>query len=152
MNDCKFRLIRNDKCETYSCDEVREKRNEWLSKFREKNGTDFVEVIGGKDRMYENYRKSIDSFLNKCKCQEPKEKILPVCSNCTKEEHERYFCQCEGRNIRLAKQLREEGKSPWQKLGNVEKYDPNQTCNFCNNPESILTEDTCCTGCSKLSR
>lgn len=26
----------------------------------------------------------------------------------------------------------------------------NQTCNFCENPESIITKETCCTGCSKL--
>jgi len=29
-------------------------------------------------------------------------------------------------------------------------YSPNQTCRFCENPESILTKETCCTGCSKL--
>lgn len=27
----------------------------------------------------------------------------------------------------------------------------NQTCTFCENPQSILTEYTCCTGCSKLN-
>jgi hypothetical protein len=53
--------------------------------------------------------------MKKFKCEEQKEKILPVCSNCTKEEHEGYFCRCEGRNIRLAKQEREEGKSVWIK-------------------------------------
>ena len=25
-----------------------------------------------------------------------------------------------------------------------------QLCSFCENPESTLTEETCCTGCSKL--
>ncbi len=30
-------------------------------------------------------------------------------------------------------------------------YLPNQTFKFCENPNSILTEDTCCTGCSKLN-
>lgn len=25
-----------------------------------------------------------------------------------------------------------------------------QTCRFCENHESILTKETCCTGCSKL--
>lgn len=31
-------------------------------------------------------------------------------------------------------------------------YDANQTCSFCENPESILTTNTCCTGCSKLKK
>ncbi len=26
-----------------------------------------------------------------------------------------------------------------------------QVCNFCNNPESILTRETCCSGCSKIN-
>lgn len=25
-----------------------------------------------------------------------------------------------------------------------------QTCNFCENPESILYRETCCSGCSKI--
>jgi hypothetical protein len=31
------------------------------------------------------------------------------------------------------------------------KYKPDQKCNFCLNPESIITKGTCCTGCSILS-
>lgn len=30
------------------------------------------------------------------------------------------------------------------------EYQEDQTCRFCNSPESILTEEACCTGCSKL--
>lgn len=30
-------------------------------------------------------------------------------------------------------------------------YRKDQTCNFCLNPDSILTPETCCTGCSKLN-
>lgn len=30
------------------------------------------------------------------------------------------------------------------------KIVPTQTCTHCENPDSILTKDTCCTGCSKL--
>ena len=41
---------------------------------------------------------------------------------------------------------KEEAKEFWP-----DKYVPNQTCRFCNNPESILTPETCCTGCSKLT-
>ena len=31
-----------------------------------------------------------------------------------------------------------------------QKYRSNQTCRFCDDPKSILTKDTCCTGCSRL--
>lgn len=27
----------------------------------------------------------------------------------------------------------------------------NQTCTFCNNPDSILSRETCCGGCSKIT-
>ena len=33
----------------------------------------------------------------------------------------------------------------------LKSYKPNQTCRFCENPESTLTKETCCTGCSKLN-
>lgn len=29
-------------------------------------------------------------------------------------------------------------------------YRPDQTCHHCLNPESIMTPETCCTGCSRL--
>jgi hypothetical protein len=29
-------------------------------------------------------------------------------------------------------------------------YRADQTCRFCLDPESILTQETCCTGCSRL--
>lgn len=32
------------------------------------------------------------------------------------------------------------------------KYKEDQKCNFCLNPESIITKDTCCTGCSVLEK
>jgi cytochrome c2 len=44
-------------------------------------------------------------------------------------------------NIMNARMDRKAGKSPWTK---------DQTCRFCENPESILSKGTCCTGCSKL--
>lgn len=33
----------------------------------------------------------------------------------------------------------------------VEKYKKNQTCRFCEDPSSILTKETCCSGCSKFT-
>ena len=29
-------------------------------------------------------------------------------------------------------------------------YRPDQTCQFCDDPNSILSKETCCTGCSKF--
>ncbi len=117
----------NDKFETYRCDEVREKRDEWISDFRRMNRTDEILACGRTDRMYDNYCKSIDDFLDQCKCEETKEKILLVCSKCTKEEHEGYFCRCEDRNIRLARQIREEGKSPWNEMRKI-REEGKSTC------------------------
>ncbi len=37
------------------------------------------------------------------------------CSKCKPEDHEWIFCRCEERNIRIAKQLRGHGESPWSK-------------------------------------
>ncbi len=118
MEECKLRIINNDKCETYTCDQVRKHRDEWLAGFRERNGTNELLALKMKDRPYDSYRDSIDEFLSKCKCRKPA-KILPVCPNCTKEEHEGYFCRCESRNIQLARQEREEGKSPWNEMGKI---------------------------------
>lgn len=114
MEKCKLRIINNDKCKTYTCDQVRKHRDEWLAGFRERNGTNELLELKMSDKHYESYCKHIDKFLSSCKCNELKERLLPVCPNCTKEEHEGYFCQCEGRNIRLVKQMKEEGEKAWQ--------------------------------------
>lgn len=39
-----------------------------------------------------------------------------------------------------------------KKYGGYVEYGPSptKTCNFCNDPNSILTEEFCCVGCSKL--
>lgn len=63
------------------------------------------------------------------------------CRTCSISDHEGQFCRCEDRNIRIAKEKRLRKENPYRK---------DQTCNHCNNPESILTPETCCTGCSKL--
>jgi hypothetical protein len=43
-------------------------------------------------------------------------------------------------NIMNARMERKAGKKKWK----------NQTCRFCENPDSILSKETCCTNCSKL--
>jgi hypothetical protein len=40
------------------------------------------------------------------------------CSKCRTQDHHghnNYFCRCEDRNIKLAKELRERGISTWEK-------------------------------------
>lgn len=40
------------------------------------------------------------------------------CSKCATEDHDgfnNYFCRCESRNIKLAKELRERGITAWSK-------------------------------------
>ena len=32
------------------------------------------------------------------------------------------------------------------------QYSPDQECNHCLNPDSIMTPETCCTGCSRLQK
>lgn len=47
----------------------------------------------------------------------------PECSVKKDEQmHFPYFCRCEGRNIRLAKELREKGINPWGKPEIIEVY------------------------------
>lgn len=50
---------------------------------------------------------------------------------------------------------REEAEKIWPSQGSeFKKENPpikkNQTCRFCEDPNSILTKETCCTGCSML--
>ncbi len=94
----------------YSCDEVRFLAESWKKKFRISNGTDEILKKGMRDKHYEHYCKDIDEFLSRCKCNE----VALKCDKCQESDHEEYFCRCESRNIRLAKQLRHKGKS-WEK-------------------------------------
>ncbi len=36
------------------------------------------------------------------------------CSHCSQEHNEGIFCRCESRNIRIAKESRSRGNSPWK--------------------------------------
>jgi hypothetical protein len=35
------------------------------------------------------------------------------CNVCAETDHEGKFCRCESRNIRIAKEMRTQGESPW---------------------------------------
>lgn len=93
----------------FSCDYVRENIDEIKSEWRERNGTDRHPGI---DKRYVEYCQYLGNFLDQCKCDT---KVALKCEKCPEEDHEGFFCRCEGRNIRLAKQLRKDGISGWQK-------------------------------------
>ena len=88
------------------------------SHFRKTNNTEHIWNSGSMDTAYENYCEQFNNFLNNCKCNPESLK----CEKCSEDDHEGYFCRCEGRNIRLARQLREKGLSPWQKDNKAELF------------------------------
>jgi len=109
---CRLAILENDEMKTYSCSEVLSLKEQWKTRFREENGTDKILSMGMKDERYEEYSKSIDSFLDKCDCEAHTQ---AKCHKCRDEEHEgNGFCRCETRNIKRAKYLREIGQS-WNK-------------------------------------
>lgn len=46
------------------------------------------------------------------------------CKVCSESEHEGNFCRCEGRNIRIAKEKRIQGESPWKSTLQPERLNP----------------------------
>ncbi len=141
MSDCKICVHENGSLVHYSCYQVKVLLERWKREFRERNGTDKILRTGGIDRMYNSYCEKLNKIIDNCNCEDDLK-----CKNCDDKYHDGFFCRCEDRNIKLAKKHREMGISPWNKLS----YEKDQTCNFCQNPDSILTKNTCCTGCSKL--
>jgi hypothetical protein len=72
---CKMKRLENNVFAEYTCDQARELQEQWKKEFRDKNGTDEILSRKGwsedhkpRDRMYDNYCKNIDEFLEKCKC------------------------------------------------------------------------------------
>ncbi len=97
MGNCKIRQFDLDKgFIDYTCEDIYRLKYE----FRRLNRTDEIIESGGIDQSYQRYCESLDQM---CSC-----KIPLVCCKCSKEDHEGFFCRCESRNIKLAKQLRKE--------------------------------------------
>lgn len=98
----------------YTCDEVRVLAKSWKNKYYIDNEVAWAEKsFGREDERYKEYCMQIDYFLNDCKC----EPLQKKCQKCAPKDHggpKNMFCRCEDRNIRLAKKLRAEGKSPWK--------------------------------------
>ena len=112
MGNCKMAMFGASGKVIFSCDDIRKNIDYMKADFRKSNGTDDILKSGLRDRAYTEYCEDIDNFLEQCKCNEMSLK----CSRCSDEDHEGYFCRCEGRNIQLAKQLRQKGMSTLTKL------------------------------------
>lgn len=117
MSQCDFyfkRLVTDEnnlRTEVLSCKEFRESIEKLKKEFRDMNKTEEVIRICGIDRSYERYCKELENIMSECKCLPEK------CDKCTEEQHEghlKMFCRCEGRNIKVAKELRDKGIS-WSK-------------------------------------
>lgn len=57
------------KFDKFSCDQVRELKDQWIKEFRDVNNSLAVEKSLGVDRRYEEYKKEIEDFISNCKCQ-----------------------------------------------------------------------------------
>lgn len=67
---CKLRRYEREegqgplKLHTYSFNEVREKKDEWLAEFRRVNGSHLVKI----DRSFESYKRDLEDTLSTCRC------------------------------------------------------------------------------------
>ena len=112
---CFFAIFTEGNLKKYSCSWLRENKDILKKEFRENNLTDRILALGRRDRAYEEYCMEIEESLDQCKCEQ---EIPLYCAKCPKEDHENeYFCRCEARNIKLAKQFRKLGHHPrqWKK-------------------------------------
>lgn len=68
------------------------------------------------DRAFISYKSQFEKILmqkdNKGQAMDDYLK----CKSCIESEHEGQFCRCVARNIRIAKEIRSRGESPWSKL------------------------------------
>lgn len=82
----------------YSCNEVKFFKEKWLKEFRDENGSDLMK----EDKAFDRYEMELENFLSNCK-------DMPTMSVVEK--------------IIEARELREEGKSPWQKFREQKEID-----------------------------
>ncbi len=69
-----------------------------------------------KDKAFISFKSSLEKSLNMQK--DNKGQVMDDylrCKSCMESDHEGQFCRCEGRNIRIAKEMRSRGESPWFK-------------------------------------
>jgi hypothetical protein len=53
----------------YSCEDVRNLKEEWKEKFRKVNRTDYVIKSQGRDKRYDEFCQEIEDFISKCTCK-----------------------------------------------------------------------------------
>lgn len=111
----KFCRIENDVIKTYdftSYDDAKNWIDQELEKFKIMNRVD-DEL---KDRSFIAFKSQLEQILH---AKENKGQVMDDylrCNSCKREDHEGQFCRCESRNIRIAKEIRSRGESPWSKL------------------------------------
>lgn len=73
---CKFRRYNRAEynnnrviIEDFTCDQVRELKDQWIAEFKKKNLSDFVIASMGNDPSLDIYVEDIFRFLGKCKCE-----------------------------------------------------------------------------------
>lgn len=55
---------------SYTCNEVKKLKNEWLNNFKKINSTDAIIKRLGKDKRFEEYKLEIEQFINECEDNE----------------------------------------------------------------------------------
>ena len=69
-----------------------------------------------KDRAFIYFKSELEGLLEMQK--DNKGQVIDdylKCKSCMKSDHEGQFCRCEGRNIRIAKEIRSRGENPLSK-------------------------------------
>lgn len=111
------RFTKNGDLEKYEFSTINEAKllvEKWKEEFRSVNKTEEIMKLTGKDSVYERYCEEVDDMIEQLKEQNPPSSDYLRCKTCKEEDHELYnSCRCEGRNIRIAKERRERGESPW---------------------------------------
>lgn len=106
MPECRVKIFEDGVLKEYSCHMMRvlapDIKQKWAVLNRIENPY--------QDRAYLTYSNSIDNFLDQCTCPMAD---LDQCPICKPEDHEGRTCRHDHRNMRIAKELRKQGKGPW---------------------------------------
>lgn len=99
MCDNSMDRFENGTVKRYTCSEVKkEKRKEWIEKFRQENIVDIIEKRFGEDKRFMEFEQSLNKFILECKDTSYQELIESLPKN---------------ERIKFAKDARELGYSAW---------------------------------------
>jgi len=76
----------------------------WIEEFT------YTSWHGEEDKSLRRYKDDINALVERSRCND-----MNQCSSCPIEEHEGKFCNCEERNSRIAKKIKEKGERTWRK-------------------------------------